>query len=760
MTTYETRPAAALAAAAGLTLAAAKLAPPRPRTGMVERPRIARALDAGSEAALTLVAAPAGYGKTTAVRAWTADRDATLAWVTLDAGDNDPVRLWTYVATAIDRIRPDLGRRALQRLAAATGPMEAAIDALMDGIAAYAGEVDLVLDDLQTVTEPDCLATLAYALRRVPPNFRLVALTRADPALGLPRLRAAGDLAELRADELAFTRAEACELLVDRHGIALDADDVELLHDRTEGWPAAVFLAAVWLRRLEDPRPAVREFGAGHRFLADYLSAEAIGALDAEARAFLLRAAVLRRFTVELADHVLGRSDSADVLAELERTNLFVARLEHGGWYRVHSLFAEFAGLQLAATEPDEVAVIHRRAAGWLGARGLLAEAVEHAAAAGDHAFVAGLLVDAHLALVRTGRARTLLRWVQALPDGEVIAHPELAVAAATAATMIGNAVERRRLLQLTDRARDEQPERFGPYVEAVASMVRASAVDRDVAEAVTHGRRAVAIAGTDPAAEPVIVAALAGHARALYLAGDLDAAWAAALRAVEHPDAGRRVPGHAFARSTLALVAAERGRPAVARRHADKAKTLVSGVGSSRTWLGANASAAHAVVLAAEGRLSEAERELAGAERFFRDEVATVHHAWLLVVLADVRCRRGRLDDAADAARSAREVMDDLGDCGRVPTLAAAVDAKLAEAASRAASGEMLDPPSAAELAVLRLLSTDLSTREIGGELFLSPNTVRTHTRALYRKLAVNNRADAVARADLLGFLARTEIT
>src|SRR6185503_4615018 len=261
MTTYDTR-SAALAGAAGIPLAAAKLAPPRPRAGLVERPRLARALDAGRGAALTLVAAPAGYGKTTAVRAWTADRDAALAWVTLDAADNDPVRLWTYVAAAIDGIRPDLGRRALRRLGADPGLIEGAIDELMDGIAAYGGAIDLVLDDLQTVTEPDGLATLAYALRRVPPNLRLVALTRADPALGLPRLRAAADLAELRADELAFTPAEARELLVERHGIALDAADVELLHDRTEGWPAAVFLAAVWLRRLDDPHPAVREFGA------------------------------------------------------------------------------------------------------------------------------------------------------------------------------------------------------------------------------------------------------------------------------------------------------------------------------------------------------------------------------------------------------------------------------------------------------------------------------------------------------------------
>jgi LuxR family transcriptional regulator, maltose regulon positive regulatory protein len=756
MTTYEIRPAGDLAGAAELPLAAAKLAPPRPRRGMVERPRIARALDAGRDAVLTLVAAPAGYGKTTAVRAWTSDRDAALAWVTLDTGDNDPGRLWTYAATAIDGIRPDLARRALQRLEAATGPMEAAIDALMDGIAAYSGEIDLVVDDLHTVTEPECLATLAYALRRVPPNLRILALTRTDPVLGLPRLRAAGDLADLRADELAFTLAEAREFLVERNGIALEASEVELLHDRTEGWPAALFLAAVWLRRVGDPHVAVRAFGADQRFLADYLSAEAIGALDADARAFLLRAAVLRRFTPQLADEVLGRPDSAFVLAELERTNLFVARLEHGGWYRVHSLFAEYAAFQLAAEDPAAVAEIHRRAAAWLRARGLLVEAIEHGVAAGDHAFVAGLLADHHLALVRSGRARTLLRWVETLPDDEVAARPELAVGAAAAATMIGRAVERRRLLQLADRARAERPHGVGPYAEALAATVRAGAVDGGVASAVEDGRRAVEIAEAE--ADAVLVAALAGHARALYLAGDLDAAWAAGLRAVDHPDAAGRMPGHAFARSTLALVAADRGRTTAARAHADRAKALVSGVGSSRSWLGANASAALAAALAAEGHLAEAERELVGAERFFADEVATVHHAWLLVVLSDVRCRRGRLDEAAATLRAAREVMDDLGHCGRVPALAAAVEAQIADAESRAGSGEMLEPPSVAELAVLRLLQTDLSTREIGAQLFLSPNTVRTHTRALYRKLAVNSRADAVARADVLGLLGETE--
>jgi LuxR family maltose regulon positive regulatory protein len=241
-------------------------------------------------------------------------------------------------------------------------------------------------------------------------------------------------------------------------------------------------------------------------------------------------------------------------------------------------------------------------------------------------------------------------------------------------------------------------------------------------------------------------------------LAGESDQAWAAALRAVEHPDAARRAPGHAFARSTLALVAAERGQMDVARLHATGARSLVGAVGGSRSWLGANASAAMGLVHAAEGDLSEAERELASAEHFFRDEVATVHHAWILAVLARVRCRRGRLGDADSALRSALGAMRELADGGRVPSLADEVSRELAAARSRAAGGELLEAPSKAELAVLRLLDSELSVRQIAQELFLSANTVRSHSRSIYRKLNVSSRADAVARAEALGLLGRSD--
>ena len=451
----------------------------------------------------------------------------------------------------------------------------------------------------------------------------MVLVTRVDPALRLARLRAAGALVEVRAAELAFTAAEAHELLVGLGHLELGAEEIDVLVERTEGWPAALVLAWLWLRTVEDPARAVRAFGGDHRFVAEYLSSEVLAALDEDDRAFLHGAAVLGEFTAELCDGVLDRTDSAARLAELERSNLFVSRLERGGWFRIHSLFAEYARAQLAALEPGAPTRIHRRAAEWLRSRGLPVEAVEHAAAAGDHELVAQLLVEYHLPLIRGGAGRTLLRWVRTLPEDRIVEHPELAVAAATAAMLVGGStLEQRRLLALADAGRGERPEQRDAYVEAAARLVRAVTIDRGVGQAVLDGRRAVALAEAD--ANEILTAALAAYARALFFAGELDEASAVAVRTLEHPAIERHVPSLVVARSTLALVAIERGRLASARGHAEKAKAAVGRIGTSRSWLGANASAALGAVLAAEGSLVEAEHELASAERFFRDEVAT----------------------------------------------------------------------------------------------------------------------------------------
>jgi LuxR family maltose regulon positive regulatory protein len=736
-----------------LPLAEAKLAAPRLRADLMERPRIARALESADSPPLVLVAAPVGFGKTTAVRAWTARREAPLAWVTVDAGENDPARLWRYVATAVNRVRDGLGRRALQLLAVPGAPIEGVVDELLNGIAAFNEELVIVLDDLQTITDEECVRSIGYALGHLPPTAQLVAITRVEPALQVAKLRSRGEMIELRADELAFTAEEAYELLVERAELDLDADEVALLCERTEGWPAALVLASLWLRRVDDPRGAVRDFAGDHSFVVGYLSQVVLDALSDDLRSFLLRASVLGRFTPELCDAVFERDDSAAVIGELERANLFIARHERVGWSRIHSLFAEFARFQLASVEPDVSADIHRRAAAWLRSRGLPFEAAEHAAAVGDDELIAQLLVEHHLSLLRSGGARTLLGWAETLPDEQLVAHPQLAVAAATAARMVGRrALASRRFLQLVGRAQEEHPERVDAYVRAAAGVVHAASVDEDVGSAVLNGRRAVEFA--QAGADDVLVDALAAYARALYLAGSLDEAWSAAIRAIEHPDAERRAPGHAFARSTLALVACDRGRLGFARTHAEKAKAIVGGIGSNRSWLGANASVALGAVFAREGNLAAAERELSHAEHFFRDELATVQHTWLLVLLARVRCARGRIDEAETTLRSAHEAIAELPDTGRIPPLAAEVERELEEAKTRAGNGQVLRPPSEAELAVLRLLATDLSAREIGEKLYLSSNTVNSHTRAIYRKLGVNSRADAVARASAFGFI------
>ena len=485
-----------MGAAAAPPLIEAKLAAPGMRGGIVDRPRLWTGPAEGVDAMLTLVAAPAGYGKTTAVRAWCASQDAALAWVNLDTDDNDPARLWRYVATAVDRVRAGLGRGALQRLGVPGGQIEDVVDELMNGIAAFGKRILLVLDDLQAVTDEGCIASIDRALSHLPPNARLILVTRVDPALSLARYRAAGLLAERRATELAFTRAETHELLVTRGNIDLEADEIELLHEQTEGWPATLVLAGLWLRTVDDPAAAVREFGSNQRFVAEYLSAEVLAALDEDQRSFLHGAAVLGEFTAELCDAVLERTGSSAVLAELERSNLLVSRLERGGWFRIHSLFAAYVLTQLASSEPAAATTIRRHAAEWLRSRGLPMEALRYAVAADDHEFVAEVLVEYHLSLIRSGDGGSLLRWVRTLPDACLLEHPELAATAAAVAAVAGeSAIEQRRFMQLTDRAQSQQHGQSDPYADIWVSLVRAATIDGGVGRAVLNGRRAVELA-------------------------------------------------------------------------------------------------------------------------------------------------------------------------------------------------------------------------------------------------------------------------
>ena len=741
--------------APGLRVIEPKLMLPRVHAGTLRRARLLEMLDEVGGAGLSVLDAAVGYGKTTLLRSWCAERPEAVIWMTLDAADDDPVRLWTHLATAVERLGQGLGGRALMCLGVRGAPVETGVDELMNGLVAYGRPATIVLDDLHAVRSEASLRSMEHAIHRLPPTVRLLASTRSDPAISLARLRARGALTEIRARELAFTVDEARELIA-REGIALSSESVELLIERTEGWPAGLYLASLWLRDLEDPDEGVRSFAGSARHVGDYLTDEVLTALDPQSRDFLVRTSVLDRFTPELCDAVLGREDSAAVLAEFARSNMFLVALDaRGEWYRYHHLFGELLRLELGR---EDAHALRRRAAAWCRAQGLVEDAIEYAAAGGDAETVAELLVEHDRELVWGGRLTQFLGWVRRLPSELLMQRPSLPAAGAVAASLLARPeLEVQRLLAVAERARRERPELWSPYAEAIVEVTRANGIQRgDVGAAVDHARRAVAAARQG--ADVLTVGVLASLAQALFFAGDLDQARRVALQAAERPEAPDVPDGYVGSLGLLALVDAEQGRIASAQAWARQAISFARHRFQADSWIASLAHLGLSLASIATGHLDEAEREALRGERLRRSPQPTVGHTHALLVRAQVRVARSRLARAASDLQRAQRMIAGFPDPGRLPAIAASVERDLAMAQANGERTDLVEKPSPAELAVLRCLAAGLSRREIGEQLYVSLNTVKTHTRELYRKLGASSRADAVARAEALGLLERTE--
>jgi len=746
------RQAAATDHALDLSLTETKLSPARTRPGRVVRTRLLDELDRHAGGPLTLVTAPVGFGKTTLVQSWCARTEVAVAWMSLDAADNDPIRLWTYVAASLERVRPGLGRPALSSLRTPGVAPDTVVDRLLSGVTAYRSELAIVFDDLHVLTDEACVRSFAHLVEHLPPNVHVVATTRSDPALPLGRLRANGTLGEIRARDLAFSRDEARTLLVEGEGVELDPDNVELLVERTEGWPAGLYLASLWLRDLEDPNASVVVFHGDHRHVAEYLTGEVLEALDGETRRFLLETSTFGTFSGDMCDEILERSDCTERLRALERENGFLVPLDPAGkWYRYHHLFAELLQLELSSEQPERPAYLHARASAWCREHGLIDEALEHAATARDLGRVAEILADEHRTLLRSGRVATVLRWCDVLPEEELLARPDVTLAAVFAAGLAAAPSHvRHRYLALAERTRSELPEIWSPYDATALALARSTWIEGDVGEAISLGRRLVTLARAVPELE---VAAVATLGYACFVAGETDDAHRLALEAVERPDAPSRTHAFVLALSTLSYLESESGRPDAGEDRAREALAAATATGVVRTASGGAARVALASALARLGRLREAEREAVEGERLRRQTEPEAGHLHALLVLAGIRARRGRVDRAAADLAEARRGLETFTDAGRLPELAAGVEKVLDRA--RAAAGLVSEEPSVAELSVLRLLASDLSQREIGARLYLSVNTVKTHTRSLYRKLGASSREEAVERATALGLLA-----
>jgi len=490
---------------------ATKLYVPKLRRGLVARPRLLERLRRGAEARLTLVSAPAGFGKTTLLAEWlgeTPGEDRSVAWLSLDPSDNEPSSFWTYVVTALQTAVPGVGSGALELIASSPLPTDLVLTALLNELAAAPGEVWLVLDDYHLVDSHDVHDGMTFLLEHLPPHVHVVLSTRADPDLPLARWRVRGELVEIRAADLRFTSDEAATYLSEATGLHLAVGDVEVLEERTEGWIAALQLAALSIQGRDDVSSFIARFAGNDRYIVDYLAEEVLAHQAETVREFLMRTAVLDRLTGSLCDAVTGRDDGSHMLTTLQRANLFLVALDdQREWYRYHHLFADVLRARLLAEQPDLVPLLHQRASRWYEAHDSAEEAVRHALAARDFDRAAYLMELAVPAIRRNRQEAILLGWMKALPDAAVRRSPVLSVFFGYMLMVSGDLDAFEPRLDDAERALAAGPEGSAPpwakteelrTLPATIAIYRASLAQArgDLADTADHAWRAMALAG------------------------------------------------------------------------------------------------------------------------------------------------------------------------------------------------------------------------------------------------------------------------
>jgi LuxR family maltose regulon positive regulatory protein len=523
-----------------------KLHTPRRREGAVLRPRLSERLRRGAQSRLTVVTAPAGFGKTTLLTQWLTELgesgSSAAAWVSLDTRDNNPVTFWTYVITALQRAAGEVvGAASLGLL---TQPIEAALTPLLNDLNTAPCDVFLVLDDYHVIETADIHDGMSYLLDNLPGQIHLVLATRSDPPLAMSRLRARAELVEVRSADLRFTVEEATNYLNGSMGLTLAAADVATLADRTEGWAAALQLAGLSLQDRDDPSAVVARFAGDDRFIVDYLADEVLSRQTEEVRDFLLTTSILERLSGPLCDAVTGRTGGATQLVELERAGLFLVPLDdRRRWWRYHHLFADVLRAHLSEQHPERVSQLHLRATAWFQECGETPDAVRHALAGNDFSRAADLMELAMPTMQRERREPELAKWVRALPDDLLQLRPVLAMAFVGALAQASDFETVGERLAAIDRAvrphggpwPDQPPPGLVVLDAAGYRAIPASAetygaalalIRGDLAETISHAQAALALA--PPEGDLVRAAAGALGGLASWTIGDLNSAYAA----------------------------------------------------------------------------------------------------------------------------------------------------------------------------------------------------------------------------------------
>jgi LuxR family maltose regulon positive regulatory protein len=730
----------------GVVFLESKLHAPPARREWVPRKDLVDDLVASADKSIVLIGAPVGYGKTTLVAQWKAVDPRPFAWVTLDRLDNDPNHFWSYVIEALRRVEPAIGDWAKTVPASRETLQHIFLPRLLSELSRSSNRIILVLDDYHHIKNVNCHELTILLLDNLPATTQVVISSRADPPLRVGRRRVGGSIAEVRAADLRFSYSEADALLSQVLGRKLTGEQIRRLVDKTEGWPAGLYLAAVSLRDHTDPDNLIEEFTGSARHVADYLSNEILSRLPDNVRRFLLRTSILTRFSAPLCDEVLGFSDSAAIIDDLERSNLLIVPLdEHREWYRYHQLFSDLLRSELNRTHRTTVPELHRRASDWFKRAKLVSQALHHAIEAGDRRATRELISANWYSYLNAGRLETVRSWLSAVGEDEIATDPVLSLTAAWCSALVGDVDEAARWLAAARRGTVDGPLPDGARsLDSGISLVTGMFGLGGVSVAIDDARRALELEPDPGHWRSVALAALGCFS---YLSGDLETAQATLTEAIA-PNHLKQPVLEIVARCELALVSADFGDKKRAIELTQQARQMMEQYGLSGLPQSSLVYLALGRISADDGDLHEA-REMLETALKTRSQLPRLS-PWVtlqvLLELAPVRFSQGDQDGARELLREAQAILTANPDAGTLADQLQRLERSLGRSSQRPAIfGDSLTDR---ELAVLRLLPSQLTHRAIAEELFVSLNTVKSHVRAIYRKMNVTSRVGAVEKA------------
>jgi LuxR family transcriptional regulator, maltose regulon positive regulatory protein len=730
----------------GFELSESKFQPPAARPGIVARTALVDRLVAAQAPVVTVVAPP-GYGKTTLMAQWAERIGPRVAWVSCDEKDNDPVVLLSALAVALDRIEPV--DPAIFWALASSGAGITVVPRFVSALTLMQRPVTVVLDHAEAVTNKQCLSTIAELVLHLPPGWQFALASRAGVPLPAARLRAQGGIVEISAGDLAMGPLEACCLLKGAGAEVSEAGIHDLLQ-RTEGWPAGLYIAALAMKSGTRRSEPGFTFTGDDIFMGDYLRSELLDRVSGAEASFLVRTSVLDRMCGPLCDAILDEKGSARVLDRMESRNLLVVPLDRRReWYRYHHLLRELLQSELRRREPELVADLHFRAAAWFEANGMPEAAVEHARAAGDYDRLARLVLGLQQQAWASGRVETVLRWMEWLRDITSAEHyGAIAVHGSLIFALLGRPAESERWAASAERASPAGILPDGSTMDGTLAYLRAISC-RDGVGAMRRDAQ-IAWEGLSPAS-PYRATMLYTEGISYLLEGDPARADPILARAVEVAAGAGSQPLAALILAEQCGVAAGRGDWPEVTALARRAVAIVEDGCLADYWTSA-------LVYAWATRAALHRRDVPQA-RFYLGRASRLRPLLTYVLpvvsvqaLLEMACSYMTLADPGGAAAvlaQAQDILQQRPDLGVLPQLAAGLGSKLATIRAGAAGASSL---TAAELRLLPLLSTHLSFREIGERLFVSSHTVKTQAYSAYRKLGVSSRSEAVARARELG--------